>query len=244
MHAVDHVFLLLLVLVQPFHGAAAFRRYRARIASGQAADRQRLYTETLILEWLTLAGLVLAWVMLERPAASLGLISPQGAGFWIGTCVVLVLTAFLIRSMRSARRMTEVEKAGHRDSFGDLVHFLPQTDREFRYFVGLSITAGIVEELVYRGFLLWYLSHHAPLWVAVLLSSAVFGLAHSYQGISGFVRTSLAGFAFAILYVASGSIWLPIIAHAMVDILQGAMILEILRRDRHTAAPRAAPNRS
>ena len=240
-HVVDHVFVLLLVLVQPVHGAAAFRRYHAHIVAGHAANRRRLYTETLALEWLALAGLVLAWMMLERPAASLGLIVPHGGGFWISACVVLILAAFLVRSLRSARCMTEFEKAGHRGSLGELVHFLPRTDREFRHFVGLSITAGIVEELVYRGFLLWYLSVHAPLWVAVLLSSVAFGPAHSYQGISGFVRTGLAGFAFAILYVASGSIWLPIIAHAMIDILQGAMILEIFRRDRGTATSRDAP---
>ncbi|HUD96027.1 MAG TPA: hypothetical protein VMO24_00690, partial [Woeseiaceae bacterium] len=169
MHVIDHVFILLLVLVQPVHGAAAFRRYRARIESGQAENRRRLYTETLTLEWLALAGLILAWVILERPAASLGLIVPHGGGFWIGACVVLILAAFLVRSLRSARCMAEAEKAGHRDSLGELVHFLPQTDREFRHFVVLSMTAGIVEELVYRGFLLWYLSLHAPLWVAVLL---------------------------------------------------------------------------
>ncbi len=241
MHVVDHVFVLLLVLVQPVYGAVAFRRYRARIASGQAANRRQMYIETLTLQWLALAGLVLAWVILERPAARLGLIMPYGGGFWIGACAVLILAAFLVRSQRSARRMSDLEKAGHRDSFGELVHFLPQTDREFRYFVGLSMTAGIVEELLYRGFLLWYLSLHAPLWAAVLLSSIAFGLAHSYQGISGFVRTGLVGFAFAILYVVSGSIWLPIIAHALVDILQGAMILELLRHDRPTASPRDAP---
>ena len=69
-----------------------------------------------------------------------------------------------------------------------------------------------------------------PLWAALVLSSVFFGLGHSYQGKSGAVRTGLVGLVFAILYVVSGSIWLPIIGHAVFDILQGKMILELLRK--------------
>ena len=45
------------------------------------------------------------------------------------------------------------------------VHFLPRDDRELRAFVGLSATAGIVEEIIYRGFLIWCLALLMPLLV-------------------------------------------------------------------------------
>lgn len=95
----------------------------------------------------------------------------------------------------------------------------------------MSITAGIVEEIVYRGFVLWYLAQVMPLWIAVVVSSVAFGLAHSYQGATGALRTGLIGLAFGTYFVVTGSIWLPIVAHALLDLLQGAAIHELLRKE-------------
>lgn len=230
MHIVDHVFVLLIAVVQPIHGALAYRRYIARIKAGHAPNRARLYREIMALEWIAVAVLAVTWWALARPVANLGLVVPQGIGFWIGLGVVVMLTAFLYRSWRNVGSLAEDEKAKQRVLLGDLVQFLPRSSMEFRYFVGLSITAGIVEELIYRGFLLWYLALYVPLWVAVLLSSLIFGIGHGYQGVTGAIKTLLVGAAFAVMYVATGSIWLPIVAHAVLDILQGATILELLRR--------------
>jgi membrane protease YdiL (CAAX protease family) len=74
-----------------------------------------------------------------------------------------------------------------------------------------------------------------PLWGAVIVSSIFFGLGHSYQGVNGAVRTGLIGLAFAILYVGTGSIWIPIVVHALLDILQGGMILETFRTQNEAA---------
>jgi len=229
-HIVDHVFVLLLVLVQPIHGAMAYRRFLGRIRAGLVPNRVRLYAEIMVIEWMALAVLLLAWSTLSRPVADLGLVVPQGIGFWTGVVVVLLLAAVLYRSWRKAGAMAEADKARQRALLGDLVQFLPTTDRHFRYFTGLSVTAGIVEEVVYRGFLLWYLTLYTPLWAAVVLSSAAFGLGHSYQGVAGVIKTLVVGAAFAIMYVATGSVWLPIVAHIVVDLLQGATILALLRQ--------------
>lgn len=46
------------------------------------------------------------------------------------------------------------------------------------------------------------------------------------------MRVGLLGLVFGAFYMVIGSIWLPIIAHALLDILQGAAIHEILRDDK------------
>lgn len=136
--------------------------------------------------------------------------------------------------------MSDGEKAQQRESFGSLVHFMPQTDRDYRYFFGLSITAGIVEEVLYRGFVFWYLLMLMPVWAVIIVSAVAFGLGHSYQGTAGIVRVTLVGLAFGIFYVVTGSIWLPILAHAVLDIVQGAMLLAILRSKDDAATPQPA----
>lgn len=238
MHLVDHLFVLLLFVVQPINGAIAFRRYIRKIEAGEPSDRLKLYRQTLLLEWVAFAALAAAWFYFGRPVAALGFTAPGGANFWIGAALLLLVVAFLVRSLRSAKGMSDEEKGRQAASLGDLVHFLPHTDRDYRSFVGVSITAGIVEETIYRGFVFWYLAHYLPLWAVVAVSSLAFGLGHSYQGIGGVVRVSLVGIAMGAFYVLTGSIWLPILGHALLDIVQGATLMEILRNQRsHSGKP-------
>jgi membrane protease YdiL (CAAX protease family) len=227
MHAFDHLFVALLFVAQPVLGALAFRRY---LALRRQVDRTRLYTRTLTVQWIMLMALLSWWLLLDRSSSGLGLVAPGGARFQAGVVLVAVLAAVLGYIWRAAIRMNEADRAKQTAALGDLAHLLPRTSRDFRYFVALSVTAGIVEEILYRGFALWYLEAYLPIWAAVLVSSAAFGAGHSYQGIAGVLRTGLAGLAFAVLYVLTGSIWLPIAAHIAVDVLQGAAIFEILRR--------------
>ena len=60
-----------------------------------------------------------------------------------------------------------------------------------------------------------------PMWAVVVVSSVAFGLGHSYQGAGGMVRVTLIGLVFGALYVFTGSIWIPIVAHVILDVLQG-----------------------
>ena len=70
-----------------------------------------------------------------------------------------------------------------------------------------------------------------PLWLAIGVSSIAFGLGHIYQGPNGALKCGLVGVAFAVFYVLTGSIWLPIIAHALFDAGQGAAVHKLLQRD-------------
>ncbi len=229
MHPFDHVFLLVLVVAQPVLAAVSYRRYLHRIELGQPANQIAVYRETLVIEWLAFAVLITAWYFFGRPISDLGFVVPGGMRFYIGIILVAALCGFFAYQLRVASRMAVDQKAKQIEALGDLVHLLPRSQREYRYFLGLSLTAGIVEEVIYRGFAIWYLAHFIPLWGAVVVSSMIFGLGHSYQGVAGMARTGLVGFGSGVLYVFTGSIWLSIIGHALMDILQGRTFFEIYR---------------
>lgn len=242
MQPVDHLFVFLLLVVQPIHGAVSYRRYLKRIEAGEPADPIKLYREIMLLEWLALAALATVWIFFNRPAAELGFVAPAGVNFYVGIVLLVLVCGFLVYTGHRVKRMTDDEKTQQAESLGDLVHFLPRNPVHYRYFIGTSITAGIVEEIVYRGFVIWYLMQFMPVWGAVITSSIFFGLGHSYQGASGMLRTGLIGLGFAVFYVFTGSIWLPIIGHALLDVLQGKSIVEILRDTER--APPASENPS
>ncbi|WP_433057771.1 CPBP family intramembrane glutamic endopeptidase [Dactylosporangium sp. CS-033363] len=97
---------------------------------------------------------------------------------------------------------------------------LPRTAREQRWGVATAFTAGICEELVFRGALLAGAVGllHLPIIVAGILVSLFFGLGHLYQGAFGVIGTTLFGLCATALYVATGSLLLPVLIHAAVDL--------------------------
>ena len=120
-----------------------------------------------------------------------------------------------------------------------LDYMLPNHRREMVLFGLVSISAGICEELIFRGFLLRYLQW-APwglsLGWSLLISSALFGLAHAGQGLKGMLGTALIGLILGWLYLASGSLLIPIIVHALIDLR--ALAMALLRK-----LPAGAPSR-
>ncbi|MEV0623724.1 CPBP family intramembrane glutamic endopeptidase [Nonomuraea sp. NPDC050404] len=96
---------------------------------------------------------------------------------------------------------------------------LPRTAGERWLAGGAAVSAGICEELVYRGLFIALgtslgLSPPAAAAVAV----AVFMLGHLYQGWSGALLSLLAGVAFTGLYLRTGSLIAPIVVHVLVDL--------------------------
>lgn len=105
-------------------------------------------------------------------------------------------------------------------------YLLPQSRTEIALFAGVSVTAGICEEVLFRGFLFAYLDS-SP-WqldpsTTVLVSSAMFGIAHFGQGIKGMVLTGMIGAMLGILYVVTGSLLAPIIVHILIDLRATAL---------------------
>lgn len=102
----------------------------------------------------------------------------------------------------------------------DITYLLPRTQVEKIFWIILSISAGIAEELCFRGFVITRITMlTGSIWPGVLLGSFSFGLGHLYQGWAGVVLIGIYGVMFSLLYVARGSLVPCIIAHMLQDIL-------------------------
>lgn len=84
-------------------------------------------------------------------------------------------------------------------------------------------TAAFLEELVFRAFMINVLEillgyKKWAIWVAVLISSLIFGMLHAWQGLSGMLTTASIGLIFGIAYVLNGRrIWALILVHGILD---------------------------
>ncbi len=142
------------------------------------------------------------------------------AGAMVGWTVGLTLTGLLVIL---AFRPVEDCLGGGRPEL--LRQLLPETPRERTVFGGLSLSAGVGEELAYRGYAFQavQLLGVGP-WGAALLSSVPFGFLHSYQGPVGVVRTGAMGFVLAVPVVLTGSLLPSMAAHALIDLLVGLLL--------------------
>ena len=167
-----------------------------------------------IVAWITLRSSVFFIWPAVRLTTQQKIGSSFGWGFAIAFAVGSLLQVVLVR--RSATAREKILRAFRRFAF-----ILPVTQEERAWFVLVSVTAGICEEILYRGFLIRYLSNgpwHAGLWIALAIASISFGLGHGYQGLSGIIGTALIGAVMAVIFLASGSLWLPITLHAIIDL--------------------------
>ncbi len=217
------VTLLIMGVALPLLGIWDFRRLTRWVEEGRSDALIKTYNWILVMEWgLTLAFLVW-WLGAGRDLDSLGLI-PMAAGWqWLAIGLGLAGMLFMIFQMKTVMGSPE-KLAEAREQMGELGHLAPKTPKEDRLFVLVSITAGVCEEILYRGFLLAALAPVLGMWTAVALTSAIFGLAHVYQGWVGIGKAALAGLVMALLTVFSGSLFIAILLHAVIDLTSGRIM--------------------
>jgi uncharacterized protein len=153
-----------------------------QLSAAANPNRVRFYALTLCFEWLlfvvVLAGvrrsgepvlIVLGdrWHSVRQVLRDIGI----AAAFWTVSIVLLFILGRLLRVAALGRNME---------------FMLPHGDAEITLWIALSVTAGICEETIFRGYLqrqFMALTQSVP--AGILLSGVAFGAAHAYQGAYG-----------------------------------------------------------
>ena len=95
------------------------------------------------------------------------------------------------------------------------------------YAVLSMLLVGLVEELIFRGFLFRALLERDPAPVAITISAVTFGIGHIVNllagqgGMESLIQVIFAiawGFIFTFMYYKSGSLWVCIVVHGLVDV--------------------------
>lgn len=137
-------------------------------------------------------------------------------GFWVSALVILGIVAHSVHSpgtQEAARRIAP------RDLFETVV------------WIALSITAGFCEETIFRG----YLQRQFVAWtrnqvVGVVLSAALFGAGHIYQGGRATIVIGVYGLLFGILAEARKNLRPGMMVHAWHDSITGLASEYLIKR--------------
>ena len=130
-----------------------------------------------------------------------------------GLCVALLLVTFAYRVGTGARRLLRYSSDPSRPSC--------RARRRSNGRSPLAVTAGVCEELIYRGFGLAALRWAVPgisEGALIAVTATAFGLAHLYQGRVGVVLTGVLGAYFAWITISTGTLLPAMLLHGLVDL--------------------------
>ncbi|WP_294306844.1 CPBP family intramembrane glutamic endopeptidase [uncultured Sphingomonas sp.] len=115
-----------------------------------------------------------------------------------------------------------------RKPLGNVSALLPRERREVKYAAALSIMAGVTEEAFFRLYLpLLFAMVTGQAGIGFVASLVLFGAMHRYQGWVGVVATTALGAVMTGLYLMTGSLWVVMLVHALVD-LNGLVVTPVL----------------
>ncbi|MDH3583392.1 MAG: CPBP family intramembrane metalloprotease [Phycisphaerae bacterium] len=216
---------------------------------GMARGRARAGTILWILAKIWLFGLPAAWYLLvDRQTWSWSL-PPEGLGtgllwgsMWgVIMAAVVLVTYFLVRDrwVTPAKIRTACEPLG--------------LTRPLVFLAAAAfwiLVNSVLEEYVYRWFIVTKAEGLLPTWAAVTLSAAIFVVHHAIAMATYFAWPAtalaslgifIAGAIWSVLYVQFESIWVPYISHAIVDLAIFSLAWRMIFSDRPGLAGNGPP---
>lgn len=234
---VDHLLALTLTILFPLRARSVMQGRLARASEAELpAVRLATYRNAILIQWSLTAVAAALWIVLRRPWRELGVLPFWTAGL-IGVLFGLAVVVVVVWRQSARGGPDEAGAEALRRQTAKLERMLPRSRRELNRFYGLAITAGICEEVLYRGYMIWYLQRLGlSLIPAGLAASLIFGFGHLYQGLRGVILTTLVGAFLTGVYLLSGSLLAGILIHALMDMHSGRMLFAAWSR-RQVAAP-------
>ncbi len=189
------------------------------------------FGNSLFLWGLALLALFVWWIN-DRSWASLGLVWPPPRWDTISCIVAAIFGVLYIADSvfdLSANDKREEIKKDLSDSLG----FLPVNWREYAQYSVLALSAGICEEIVFRGYFIRYLQlffgeNDYTYTLAILVAALIFALVHLYQGWEAVAKVAGMAVMFGFIFIRVESLFGLMLIHAGIDLVGGAVAWYVL----------------
>lgn len=216
---------------------AQYRDLKVALANGDVMARLRVYKRAIAFEWVStlLALLALGFDWSRLTPKLLPIDRGWLRSVWSGHAdrsvlggmaagVALAIIGLAIAGRRGKRRRSAARRKSPpewlKKLLPDFSALIPVSAHERYLWSVVAVSAGVCEQVVFRGWLLPTLSDLPSMTGVALIcaASVIFGLAHVYQGVAGVIVTSFIGAVFCVLYLITGSLLVPIVLHILVDV--------------------------
>jgi membrane protease YdiL (CAAX protease family) len=233
----DHILVIILGLVLPFFSGVRGSEQLGNMHFNEYT-RRRFYLSNSLVLWVISLVVMAIWYWNNRSFQLMGFRWPE-AGWMAVMLSALMGLLYVGDVLYSVFSKTELQKT--QEQWESSVPFLPEEYRELPAYTVMCITAGVCEEILYRGFLVNYfidpMKDGFP-WMAAIFPSVLFSIAHFYQGYKAMFKIFLLSLLFGLIFIFSRSLLFVVIIHFLIDLTGG--ILAIAIRKKSSAADREA----
>ncbi len=218
----DLLILVVLVIVWPIYSYISMKLNPPEKIRHDPNIRLDSYNLIILQLWCFATAIIGVWIWVDRPFGMLGfrhMLDTPTKVTWAVAAIMIAFSAFhLVQVFFSSKARQKF--AGQLRDVGELTEILmPRTGKEYRRSMLVAVTAGITEEIIFRGYIIWALSLFVHPYAAGALSILVFVLLHLYQERAGLIQVTIFAVIATIMYLVSGSLWPVIVLHIGVDIL-------------------------
>lgn len=183
------------------------------------------YLSSMLLEWLLL-GAVLAGIYRRGPFL-LNALRARTQSLWtvllggipvyfFGLAAIAIIGITLLKTPLHGQTNEAV-----------LLAMMPHTPLEYLTWFGVSLTAGVTEELIFRGYLLQQLTAwtRRPV-LSIFLAALLFGSVHLYEGLAAILPLAALAVVYGfIVRFMKGDLRTVIVAHTLQDFLVPLLLL-------------------
>lgn len=222
------IILIILAVALPWRSTARIREL-LRLPDLSGVARLRLYSSTIIFQWILSAAIFWRLSAHGMTALQIGLAVPYPGR---AVAITAVLSALLIVNQIFGMRRLAGLPSERRGLIGAMAErLLPRSGAEALVAMLLLGTVALCEEFIYRGFVetIFQTAMRSAVLGAVI-SAAFFAAAHLYQGRRGVVTTFAIGLIFSAGRIWSASLLPSMVIHFVVDFSAGIAASRMLSR--------------
>jgi uncharacterized protein len=214
------VFTIALASFFPIAGYLFFRSLKKSDDLNLTSRKLRTYASIILSEWTFVIALLF---LTHRHGLSISDLGENVGNVNLTVIATIVLlSVFMVMVYFNVKQLRQMKTEKLQVELRPLKKFLPNNRTESIVFILIAFTAGICEELLYRGWLQNMLSHGiGSVWIGLVLGAVVFGIGHAYQGKMGMVQTGIIGLIFGVVFIFTKSLVAGQILHVIVDAVNG-----------------------
>lgn len=228
----DHIIIFLLGIVLPLFAVLQSQANIKEIKFDTQLKKQVYYSNS-IFQWIWVLGVGLVWWFYGRSVDLLGF----QKGNWEILSIFLLISSLLLYlfdvwwALRNKEKIEKTKQKWLRD-----IPILPVNSVEFKHFLVVAFTAGVCEEIIFRGFFINYFlaineDNLMGKWLATFIPAFLFAFGHIYQGNKAVAKTMIMAMLFGWIFLLTKSILLLILLHFLVDVIGGYLAYRILKSD-------------
>lgn len=193
-------------------------------------DKFRLidYKQTILIFWALTILILVNFFITQLPQLNLY------PNFTMTSIVLSILVLVFSVIQYKSSNITSESLADVKGKMEDVYHYLPKTKGEFNWFIILSISAGICEEIIFRLFLYEFLKENIGLLIAFVLTNVVFAITHIGMGKQNIISSFILGLLFSAIYYFTENIWIAVLLHIAIDINGGILGYRMNKQEQKT----------